>query len=417
MNTCVVGLNHGDEGKGKIVDLIAEDYDAIVRYNGGANAGHTVKVDDKTFKFHHVPSGCIANPDAKIVLAGGMVINPLTLWEELQPLIKEGNISSSNILISAKTHCVMPWHLAADIRKGGKIGTTKRGIGPCYADKAHRWNAIRLGDLLPKMKTEKMRDFFAVDQAFHGEGLWEKYYNAARRITELLADTESFLRDAVRNRTNVLFESANGFHLDIDHGTFPYVTSSAVGPAGIPQSCGLPNLHLDRIIGVIKCYATRVGEGPFPSEIISQADEREMSSPSAPTSREWYKYTNKPYPKKECEIAHLIRDKGKEYGTTTGRPRRIGWLDLMMTKEAVAGTGATEIALMHNDTMANMGAFKYIDQHGERKEHEGWDDISSTSHKSYIRIIEDALEIPVKTISYGAKRSQTSMFPKWHFES
>ena len=372
MKTCVVGLSFGDEGKGKIIDLIAEEYDIIVRYNGGANAGHTVKVGDRTFKFHHVPSGCIANPAAKIVLGGGMVINPLTLWEELEPLIKAGDIDTDNILISPKAHCVMPWHLAADIRKGGKIGTTKRGIGPCYADKAHRWNAIRFGDLLAKMETEKLREFFAVDQAFHGEGLWEKYHDAAQKLTLMLSDTEGFLRDAVREDMNILFESANGFFLDIDHGTFPYVTSSAVGPAGIPQACGLPNLHLDRIIGVIKCYTTRVGEGPFPSEINE-------------------------------EVADEIREAGQEYGTTTGRPRRIGWLDLHMTRQAVEGTGATELALMHADTLAGFNVISYIDSNGDRQYFDAWESVDDPTLSDYIQIIEEHVGIPVNIISHGPK--------------
>jgi len=328
MNTAIVGLGFGDEGKGKIAHIESANADIVVRYNGGANAGHTVCVEGDTFKLHHIPAGAVSDNEPILVLSHGMVINPVSLLEEIRTINRSNIDIRSRLYISANAHCVMPWHIAADIKKGGKIGTTKKGIGPCYADKMHRSNAIRMGDLLKKLDDERTRRFFAIDEAFHGQdSLWHQYKEAAEELQPMIIDTGEFLREKVDQQANILFEGANGILLDIDFGTFPYCTSSGVGPAAIPQSCGLPNLHLDRIIGVIKCYATRVGEGPFPSEITGA-------------------------------MAHIIREKGHEYGTTTGRPRRIGWLDLGLTRQSVQLTGATEIALMHADTLADLDGVK-----------------------------------------------------------
>ena len=359
MHTAVVGLGFGDEGKGKITHLLSEDHDVVVRYNGGANAGHTVVVDGNTFKLHQIPSGAVAKNEPMLVMTHGMVINPVSLVQEIRTLQKSDIWIEERLFISDKAHCVMPWHIAADIKKGGKIGTTKKGIGPTYADKAHRWNAIRMGDLEAKLHNEQLQRFFAVDEAFHGKGLWEEYCEAAEFLQPMIRSTDEILRSKVKNfRENILFEGANGILLDIDFGTYPYCTSSGVGPAAIPQSCGLPNFYLDRIVGVIKCYATRVGEGPFPSEIISREDEQAVTACS---QREWYKHTNDLHPRGCKDIAYLIREKGREYGTTTGRPRRIGWFDLGLTRYAVEVTGATEIALMHADTLADIEGIKMYD--------------------------------------------------------
>jgi len=269
----------------------------------------------------------------------------------------------------------MPWHIASDIKKGGKIGTTKKGIGPTYADKAHRWNAIRMGGLKEKLQDERLQRFFAVDEAFHGKGLWEEYCEAAEFLQPMIQATDEILRAKVKiTDESILFEGANGILLDIDFGTYPYCTSSGIGPAAIPQSCGLPNFHLDRIVGVIKCYATRVGEGPFPSEILSKGTEcgctgfdfEEYDGPSShcvDRNKVSDKNGNRYHPGCSCRwcVAHHIREKGREYGTTTGRPRRIGWFDLGLTRYAVEITGTTEITLMHADTLADIEGIKMYD--------------------------------------------------------
>jgi len=366
MNTCVCGLAFGDEGKGKVVDIFSDHHDYVVRYNGGANAGHTVVVGGQKYKSHLLPVGVIRGKT--VILASGMAINPVQLAEEIQ-LYGRREIGLSSIFISNKAHCVMPWHIAADIKKGGKIGTTKRGIGPCYADKMHRWNAIRMGELQTKLADEKLHRFFAADEQLNGSALWEQYNKAARFLAPHIVDTGKMLREIVK-KGKVLFESANGIHLDIDHGTYPYVTSSAVGPAGIPQSCELPNFKLDEIVGVMKCYTTRVGEGPFPSEI---EDEK---------------------------LAHEIREAGQEYGTTTGRPRRIGWLDLDLTARAVELTGATSIALMHIDTMLKIG----VANAWSRGRVDTFPFKNAKDISRFMRHIEDAVGIPIKYSSNGPGR-------------
>jgi len=368
MNTAIVGLGFGDEGKGKIAHIESSNADIVVRYNGGANAGHTVCVEGDTYKLHHIPAGAVANNEPILVLSHGMVINPVSLLEEIKTINRSNIDIRSRLYISANAHCVMPWHIAADIKKGGKIGTTKKGIGPCYADKMHRWNAIRMGDLMRKLDDERTQRFFAIDETFHGNSLWHQYKEAAEELQPMIIDTGEFLRDKVKQRADILFEGANGILLDIDFGTYPYCTSSGVGPAAIPQSCGLPNLHLDRIIGVIKCYATRVGEGPFPSEICPVDETPGCRKQPLPYQN---KLAHNELVSKcgsifsvDCDcpwcISHRIRERGGEYGTTTGRPRRIGWLDIDMTRKAVELTGATEIALMHADTIGAVRSPKML---------------------------------------------------------
>jgi len=391
MKTGIVGLHFGDEGKGKIVDILSQQHDCVVRYNGGANAGHTIVVDGKTFKFHHLPSGVVSNK--KAILTSGMVINPIKIIQELDQLD-----FIPDMLISHKAHCVMPWHIAADVKKGGKIGTTKRGIGPCYADKMHRWNAIRMGDLLNKLKDEKFERFFMSNEELNGPGLWEKYHAAAEKLQLFIGDTGDYLRKAVSQNQNILFESANGIHLDIDHGTFPFVTSSAVGPAGIPQSCELPNLHLDRIIGIMKCYMTRVGEGPFPSELVKPHDPQGCYC--RPENR----------PCNYC-ISNTIRKHGKEYGTTTGRARRIGWLDLDLTKHSIELTGATEIALMHVDTLMKSCETIQVKWHNKYIAIKCWDNMLDSSLIGFKDFVEQCLEIPISMTSFGPDRIDTESKP------
>ena len=372
MLTCVVGLQCGDEGKGAIVDFIADHYGYIVRYNGGANAGHTIKTDQQTFKCHLLPSGIVKGINC--VLAHGMVIDPRQLVKEIKDQTGRYDWETlvEAISVSDKAHCVMPWHIEKDIKNGGSIGTTARGIGPCYAEKMHRSHAIRMGDLKTALIEEKR--FFTTERTLYGStALYDSYIEAANFLQPFIKNTSSLLRQAVKN-SSILFESANGMMLDIDFGTYPYVTSSGVGPAAIPQSCGLPNIKLDRIIGIVKSYMSRVGEGPFPTEL-------------------------------KDNIGDKIREIGKEYGTTTGRPRRVGWLDLDIVKESIGNSGATEIALMHADVLFGFESVWYK-AGGQMLELPGWKDIHDTAFNNYKNRIEDFLGIPIRYISFGPDRNQ-----------
>ena len=396
MKTCVCDGGWGDSGKGKITDLLAPEFDLCVKYNGGANAGHTIQVGDNKFALHLLPAGILQ--DCTGVLASAMAIDPVLLRKEIET-IEESLQHEIELKVARNAHCVLPWHLQADARKGGKIGTTRKGIGPTYADKAHRWNAIRMENLLEKLESESTTRFFAADEVLHGKGLWTKYHEAAEFLQPYICDTGSYLRQAVKDDKNILFEMSNGIHLDVDWGTYPYVTSSAVGPSAIPQSCGLPNLHLDRIIMVIKCHATRVGGGPFPSELWPDYHDGELM---------WLRESEHGKDMTMAEVRDHIRTKGKEFGTTTGRPRRIGWFDMDMTRLAVELTGATEVALMHADTAAGLREVGMrID--GTTKRFPGWENEKSHEFDNYVHAIEDGLGIPVTMISYGPDREQTLM--------
>lgn len=330
MLTCVTDLAFGDTGKGKIIDAISPDYDIVVRFNGGPNAGHTVVVDGEKHVLHHLPSGIFSNVK-HIVLSGGMVVNPVTLTKEIQDF----GFCIPKLMLSDRIHCIMPWHIDEDIALcKAAIGTTSTGIGPCYADKMYRTRAVRLGDLFDYLqKPDRFMSEMAsrhrpgsiingpIDNSVYNEkDLYGQYNEASKFLQQFLCDDASFLREAVKREDNILFESANGIHLDIDHGGYPFVTSSGCGPAFIPQSCGLPNLRLDTIIGITKSYITRVGTGKLDTELNDSMGES-------------------------------IRRIGNEFGATTGRPRRIGWLDLDIVSQGIAKTGATDIAITHLDTL------------------------------------------------------------------
>lgn len=378
MITCVTDLAWGDTGKGKIVDSIAGDYDAIVRFNGGPNAGHTVYANGKKMTFHHLPSGMfVDNPPEYIILSGGMVVNPVDLANEIKKYINTSDNDNNdlanikNLILSDRIHCIMPWHIEEDcLSSKGSIGTTGKGIGPCYAHKMIRTGAIRLGDLLTSMK----------DDDFEGK---DKYIEAALFLSSFITDERPILRQLIQEHKNILFESANGIHLDIDHGSYPFVTSSGCGPAYIPQSCGLPNLHIDRIIGITKAYTTRVGNGDLPTEI------------------------------KEEYVKDAIRVLGKEYGTTTGRPRRIGWLDLDVVKEGIGHTGATEIAITHTDTISKACDMVDIDyfmckMNNSLVKIPVWNSsenyTNSQKFNDFIRIVEDFTGLPVVFVGTGKDR-------------
>lgn len=342
-NTAVVGLQWGDEGKGKIVDLLTAEHDVIVRYNGGANAGHTVVADGERYALHLIPSG-ILYPDKTCVIGNGVVIDPAKILEETSGLRERGIEVGDNLQISDRAHVVMPYHksidgaldtaLANPDDSGAlAIGTTRRGIGPAYADKVLRATAIRVRDLLDPavlrarldqicpLRTGTLAALGAEPETFDAAELTEQFAAYGKRLAPHVTDTTYLLHDLVREGRRVLFEGANASLLDVDHGTYPFVTSSHCSTLGIPAGTGLPAQAIGRVIGITKAYATRVGEGPFPTELANEVGDR-------------------------------IRQAGNEYGTTTGRPRRCGWLDLVAIRYTAMINGVTELAIMLLDVLS-----------------------------------------------------------------
>jgi adenylosuccinate synthase len=342
MNYCVVGLQWGDEGKGKVVDILAEEADIVVRYNGGANAGHTVTVGDSRFALHLLPSGSV-RPNTICVIANGVVVDPEVLIKEIETLQEKHITLQGRLFISENTHVVLDYHKKEDqLREGAlgkdKLGTTVRGIGPCYADKVGRSHAVRMADLrdLGNLKARlrtiveyKNKVFAAVYNAepTSFDEIFEKCKSYADRLTGFITDTTEFLHKSIAGGKSVIFEGAQGTLLDLDHGTFPYVTSSNSSSLGQPSGSGVPARMIDKFIGVVKAYTTRVGSGPFPTE-------------------------------QDNDIGQYIRDKGNEYGTTTGRPRRCGWFDAVAVSYSVKLGSVDSIALMHLDTLSGLKEIK-----------------------------------------------------------
>ncbi|MGL6097833.1 MAG: adenylosuccinate synthase, partial [Fimbriiglobus sp.] len=339
--TCVVGLQWGDEAKGKIVDLLGDGFDFVVRYNGGANAGHTIVHGDRTFKLSLLPTG-VLKPHVRSVIGNGVVVYPPRFLEEVDQLAQAG-VSVSNLCVSDHAHVIFPYHMEeerlTETGGDGSIGTTGRGVGPCYQDKVGRRFGVRLGEIL---HTDHLRDrlkyvvpfknrllgAFAGDlpggpKQFDANQLADEYANYAVRVKPFVTDTAKLLLDGLKSGKRILFEAAQGSLLDVDHGTYPYVTSSNSLPAGIWGGSGVPSRNLDRIIGVVKAYTTRVGRGPFPTELNDDTGER-------------------------------IRKIGREYGTVTGRPRRCGWFDSVAVRYTAALAGADEITLMLLDVLSGL---------------------------------------------------------------
>ncbi|HIQ22794.1 MAG TPA: adenylosuccinate synthase [Planctomycetes bacterium] len=338
--TCVIGLQWGDEAKGKVVDLLTDQHDIVVRYQGGANAGHTVVTGGQKFKLSLIPSG-IFRPHVQCVVAGGVVINPQALLEEIDGLKRRGVTVGKNLMVSDRAHVIFPWHLEEDrllddCTGGEAIGTTLRGIGPCYRDKVGRSMAIRLGDLYQKNLRERIRriaeakqrmlaalaDGAAID-ALDGEAIYQRYAEYAERLRPYVADTTTYLLDAVDQDRRILFEGAQGTLLDIDHGTFPFVTSSNSSGGGVAAGSGVPPRYVTKVIGILKAYSTRVGGGPFPTE-------------------------------QDNEIGQHIRDRGDEYGTVTRRPRRCGWFDAVAARYTARLSGADVLAVMLLDVLSEL---------------------------------------------------------------
>ena len=342
--SAVIGLQWGDEGKGKLVDWLADRHDAVVRFNGGANAGHSIVVDGKRVSVHLLPSG-VLHDGVTSIIGNGVVIDPGQLFSEMDALAAEG-FSFDRLQVSDRAHVVMAYHKVEDeirerVLAGGSrepIGTTRRGIGPAYADKALRGSAIRVGDLvrpdLLRTRLEAARTFkqplfegfgerVDVDELFQTASAW------GERLSPMIHDTAASIRDMIAGGKRVLFEGANATLLDVDHGTYPYVTSSACATTGICAGCGIPPRALAgaEFIGVAKAYCTRVGAGAFPTELND-------------------------------EIGDRIREVGREYGTTTGRPRRIGWLDLVALKYSVELNGVSSIALTMLDVLSGLDTIR-----------------------------------------------------------
>ncbi len=340
--TCVIGLQWGDEAKGKLVDLLCPNFDIVVRFLGGANAGHTVVVGDQTYKLHHVPSG-ILNPGVMNVVTPGVVINPATILKEIDSLLERDIQVDTNLMLSDRAHIVCPWHIAEDQVMNGQpvqgesIGTTLRGIGPCYRDKVGRAHAIRLGDLYSDDFRERIESIVGVKRrilsGLSGEDggdfgldpgkIYDEYRGYADRLSKHVNDTTAYLLDAVDAGKRLLFEGAQGALLDIDHGTFPFVTSSNSSGVGVASGSGVPARSVDRMIGVAKAYTTRVGGGPFPTE-------------------------------QNNDVGQRIRDLGNEYGTTTGRPRRCGWFDAVAVRYTARLSGIDGLALMMMDVLSQL---------------------------------------------------------------
>ena len=340
--TCVIGLQWGDEAKGKIVDLLTEQHDIVVRYQGGANAGHTVVTGGQKFKLSLVPSG-IFHPGVQCVITGGVVLNPASLLDEIQGLTDRGVAIGKNLIVSDRAHVIFPWHFEEDrlldqCSTGESIGTTMRGIGPCYRDKVGRSWAIRLGDLyrddfrqrveqIAKGKTRLMAGMGDAKIQFDGEQVYRQYADYARRLQPHVTDTTAFLLDAAEAGKRILFEGAQGSLLDIDHGTFPFVTSSNSSGVGVSGGSGVPGRFMTKIVGVLKAYTTRVGGGPFPTE-------------------------------QENDIGQHIRERGNEYGTITKRPRRCGWFDAVAARYSARLGGVDVLSVMLLDVLSQLPELK-----------------------------------------------------------
>jgi adenylosuccinate synthase len=342
MNYCVVGLQWGDEGKGKVVDILAEKSDIVVRYNGGANAGHTVVIGDNRFALHLLPSGSV-RPGTICVIANGVAVDPETLIKEIETLAKKDITLNDRLFISENAHLVLDYHKTEDrLREESlgknKLGTTVRGIGPCYSDKVGRNYAVRMCDLkdLQALKAKlravvdyKNKIFAALYNAepISADELFEKCKTYADKLAPFTTDTTEYLHKSISGGKSILFEGAQGTLLDLDHGTFPFVTSSNSSSLGMPAGCGVPSKIVDKFFGVAKAYTTRVGAGPFPAE-------------------------------QDNDIGQYIRDRGNEYGTTTGRPRRCGWFDAVAVSYAITIGAIDCVALMHLDTLTGLKEIK-----------------------------------------------------------
>ncbi len=322
----VVGAQWGDEGKGKIIDILSRDADIIVRYQGGNNAGHTVVIGDKEFILHLIPSG-ILRKNKLCIIGNGVVVDPDALLSEIDMLEKKGIKINGNLVISECAHVIFPYHKVMDKRRGAHIGTTGRGIGPCYIDKMARCG-IRMIDIINEETLRiKLSANLADSDEFNFDQIYKEYLGYGKKIKKYLGNVSLILDKAISKKKNILFEGAQGTLLDIDHGTYPYVTSSNATAGGASTGTGVGPTRIDKVVGVVKAYTTRVGEGPFPTEF-------------------------------EKGLMEKIRNKGREFGATTGRPRRCGWFDAVIVKHAVTVNGLDEIVVTKLDVLDEMDKIK-----------------------------------------------------------
>ena len=417
----VVGTQWGDEGKGKITDFLAEQADVIARFSGGNNAGHTIQFGGETYKLHLVPSG-IFYKDKLAVIGNGVVVDPVALLKELDGLNERG-ISTDNLRISNRAQVILPYHLAQDEyeerRRGdNKIGTTKKGIGPAYVDKAQRIG-IRMADLLEKETFERrLKENIEYKKAyFKGmfnetcptfDEIFDEYYAAGQRLKDYVTDTAKILDDAKVADEKVLFEGAQGVMLDIDHGTYPFVTSSNPVAGNVTVGTGVVPTSVSKVIGVCKSYTSRVGDGPFPTELFD-------------------------------EDGHHIREVGREYGTTTGRPRRVGWFDSVVLRHSRRVSGITDLSINSIDVLTGLDTVKICTAYeldGEKiteypanldqlrrckpifEELPGWtEDITGCrsldelpeNARNYLERISELCGVHISIFSVGPDREQTNL--------
>ena len=417
----VVGTQWGDEGKGKITDFLSANAEVIARYQGGDNAGHTIVIDGKKFKLHLIPSG-IFFPEKISVIGNGVVINPKSLVKELAYLHEEG-VTTDSLRISDRAHVILPYHIELDrlqeeAKGDNKIGTTIKGIGPAYMDMAASVG-IRIADLLDRdvfaerlriNLEEKNRLFTKLYNApaLSFDDIFEEYYEYGQQIKQYVTDTSVILNDALDNGKRVLFEGAQGVMLDIDQGTYPFVTSSNPVAGGVTIGSGVGPSKIDKVVGVCKAYTSRVGDGPFPTELSDEIGER-------------------------------IREVGHEYGTTTGRPRRVGWFDSVVMRHSRRVSGITNLSLNSIDVLSGLDTVKICvayDLDGERIDHypasleqlkrckpiyeelPGWsEDITGVRHldelpenaRNYVRRVGELVGVRISTFSVGPDRDQTNI--------
>ena len=421
----VVGTQWGDEGKGKVVDFYASKADVIIRFNGGANAGHTIVLQGRKFKFHHIPSGILYASKTNII-GNGLVVDPKKLLEEIASVKSAG--FRPNLVISPRAHVVLPYHFVLDgaeeEKKGAMAaGTTRRGIGPCYSDKAARFG-IRIGDLvqpavfrdrlhtLHALKTRLIRDVYGIDFPQSEDEIYSQYALYAKQLAPFVKDTTSIISSSLSKRKKILLEGAQATMLDIDHGMYPFGTSSSTTAGGACTGSGIGPTAIDEVVGVVKVYTSRVGSGPLPTELLDST-------------------------------GNAIRDKGGEYGTTTGRPRRIGWLDLVTLRYAAQVNGLTGLAFTRLDTLSGLEKVKACTHYvlGGKKllfppvsaselgkcrpvyrEFAGWKDVGEAGWRriakkgykalprearAYLSFISKSVGVPIYFVGVGAGREDT----------
>ena len=418
-NTCVIGLQWGDEGKGKIIDILARDYDIIVRYQGGGNAGHTLVINDEKYVFHLIPSG-ILHPGKKCVIGNGIVLDPGLFLDEVAELSKRNVNVNGNLFISDRAHVVFPYHKKLDLliekQKGDlMIGTTGRGIGPCYTDKMAR-NGIRIAELyhkehfkmkLEKTIEEKNRLFVNLYDAepISWKEVYEEYSAYADKISPFVCDTIELMAKAISDNKRILFEGAQGTLLDVDFGTYPYTTSSNAAACGASSGVGISPKQIHNVLGIMKAYITRVGSGPFPTEVVGKLGDH-------------------------------IREKGGEFGATTGRPRRCGWFDVVAAQHSVKINDVDSAVMTKLDVLDDQETVKICTGYKSGKkiyhsfpadldaldvcepiyeEVPGWmEDTSKVRNRddlpknaiNYIQTIERHLRLKIEMISVGPERLQ-----------